>query len=75
MKISLDWLSDYIKLDLSADEIAEVLSDLGFPCEGMETHGDDTVIDVEITSNRGDCLGYLGIARELSAGYCGYSDR
>ncbi|GAJ04541.1 unnamed protein product, partial [marine sediment metagenome] len=28
---------------------------------------DDVVIDVEITSNRGDCLGYIGIARELTA--------
>ena len=67
MKISLTWLSDYIDIDRSAEQIAEILSDLGFPCEGIERPGDDTVIDVEITSNRGDCLGYIGIARELSA--------
>lgn len=67
MKISLNWLSDYIDIDRSAEQVAEILSDLGFPCEGIEHPGDDTVIDVEITSNRGDCLGYIGIARELSA--------
>ena len=67
MKISLDWLSDYIKIDKSAGEIAEILSDLGFPCEGIEKLADDTVIDVEVTSNRGDCLGYIGVARELAA--------
>jgi phenylalanyl-tRNA synthetase beta chain len=67
MKISLNWLADYIDIDRSAEEVAEILSDLGFPCEGIEHPGDDTVIDVEITSNRGDCLGYIGIARELSA--------
>lgn len=67
MKISLNWLSDYIETGFDADQIAEVLSDLGFPCEGIEHLDDDVVIDVEITSNRGDCLGYIGVARELSA--------
>jgi len=67
MKILLNWLSDYIETGLGADQIAEILSDLGFPCEGMEHLDDDVVIDVEITSNRGDCLGYIGIARELTA--------
>ena len=67
MKISLNWLSDYIKTDHSAEQVAEILSDLGFPCEGIEKLDDDVVIDVEITSNRGDCLGYIGIARELAA--------
>ncbi len=67
MKISLNWLTDYIETGLGADQIAEVLSDLGFPCEGIEYLGDDVVIDVEVTSNRGDCLSLLGIARELAA--------
>jgi phenylalanyl-tRNA synthetase beta chain len=67
MKISLNWLSDYIRTDHSAEQVAEILSDLGLPCEGIEKLDDDTVIDVEITSNRGDCLGYIGIARELAA--------
>ena len=66
MKISLDWLREYIKIDRSAEQIAEILSDLGFPWEGIEHCGDDAVIDVEVTSNRGDCLGYIGIARELA---------
>ncbi|MBN2183609.1 MAG: phenylalanine--tRNA ligase subunit beta [Sedimentisphaerales bacterium] len=66
MKISLEWLSDYIETGLSAEKIAEILSNLGFPCEGIEKIGNDTVIDVEVTSNRGDCLSYIGIARELA---------
>jgi phenylalanyl-tRNA synthetase beta chain len=67
MKISLNWLSDYIEIGHSVEEISEILSDLGFPCEGIEYPGDDAVIDVEVTSNRGDCLSYIGVARELSA--------
>ncbi|MBN2593155.1 MAG: phenylalanine--tRNA ligase subunit beta [Sedimentisphaerales bacterium] len=67
MKILLSWLSDYIKTDYSAEQIVEILSDVGLPCEGIEKLADDTVIDVEVTSNRGDCLGYIGVARELAA--------
>ncbi len=67
MKISLNWLSDYIKIERSTEEIAEILSDLGLPCEGIKHLDDDVVIDVEITSNRGDCLSYIAIARELAA--------
>ena len=67
MKISLNWLRDYIETDLKAEQIAEILSDLGLPCEGIEHLADDVVIDVEVTSNRGDCLSHIGIARELAA--------
>jgi len=67
MKISLNWLSDYIETGLPAEQIAEILSDLGLPCEEIKHLGDDAVIDVEITSNRGDCLSLLGVARELAA--------
>ncbi len=67
MKISLNWLNDYIETGLDADAIAEILSDQGFPCEGIDRLADDTVIDVEVTSNRGDCLSYIGVARELAA--------
>ena len=67
MKISLDWLRDYIEIERPAEEVAELLSDLGLPCEGIEYLDDDVVIDVEVTSNRGDCLSYIGIARELTA--------
>ncbi len=67
MRVSLNWLSDYIEIEHSAEQVAEILIDLGLPCESIERLGNDTVIDVEVTSNRGDCLGYIGIARELAA--------
>lgn len=67
MKISLNWLNDYIETGLAAERIAAILSNLGFPCEGIERLDDDTVLDVEVTSNRGDCLSHIGVARELAA--------
>lgn len=67
MKISLNWLSDYVEFERDAEAVADILSDRGFPCEGIEVLDDDVVIDVEVTSNRGDCLGHIGVARELAA--------
>lgn len=67
MKVLLSWLKDYVDIELSAQEVAEILSDRGFPYEGIEQLDNDAIIDVEVTSNRGDCLGYIGIARELAA--------
>jgi len=67
MKISINWLNDYVRTELPAQKIADILSDLGLPYEGIEYLKDDAVIDFEITSNRGDCLSHIGIARELAA--------
>ncbi len=67
MKILLSWLRDYIEIGLSAGKIVEILSDVGLPCEGIESFDNDVIIDIEVTSNRGDCLSYIGIARELAA--------
>ncbi|MFA6186661.1 MAG: phenylalanine--tRNA ligase subunit beta [Phycisphaerae bacterium] len=67
MKISLNWLKDYVPITQTAEQLSEMLSNLGFPTESIESVGDDTVIDFEITSNRGDCLSHIGIAREIAA--------
>ena len=67
MKVSLNWLRDYVEVERSAEQVADLLMHLGLPCEGVEEVGDDVVLDVEITSNRGDCLSHIGIARELAA--------
>src|SRR4030043_235848 len=61
MKVLLSWLRDYVEVDKSAQEIAEIFSNLGLPCEGIEYLDNDAVIDVEVTSNRGDCLGLIGM--------------
>src|SRR3989440_12815032 len=67
MKISLEWLSEYLPGPLDAQRAAEALTNAGLPVELIEQVGSDTVIDVEVTSNRGDCLSHVGIAREVSA--------
>src|ERR1700722_11887381 len=67
MKISLEWLGQFLAGPIDAQVAADALTNGGLPVEVIETVGADTVIDVEVTSNRGDCLSHIGVARELAA--------
>ena len=69
MLVSWDWLSQYVQLDMSADELAMRYALSGLNHESTQTVGQDTVIDLEVTSNRGDCLGHIGVAREAAVLY------
>lgn len=66
MIVSWNWLNDYVQLSASPDEVAERLMMAGLNHESTEKAGDDWAIDLEVTSNRPDCLGHIGIAREAA---------
>lgn len=66
MLVSWNWLKDYVPLAMSAEELTERLSMTGLNLEGVEKLDGDVSIDLEVTSNRPDCLGHIGIAREIS---------
>ena len=67
MNISYNWLKHLIDIDLPADELAAALTRVGLAVEGVHAFRDDLVLDVDLTSNRPDCLSHLGIAREVAA--------
>jgi phenylalanyl-tRNA synthetase beta chain len=66
MNISYNWLKDLIEHDLTPEQLAAQLTRVGLAVEGIHPHGDDFVLDVDLTSNRPDCLSHLGVAREVS---------
>jgi len=66
MLVSWNWLKDYVALEMSHDELVERLSMSGLNYEGSEDVEDDVQIDLEVTSNRPDCLGHIGVAREIA---------
>ena len=68
MRISLNWLTDYVDVaGIPVKELATILTDIGLNCEEIIETPTDIVLDLEITSNRPDCLGHLGVAREAAA--------
>lgn len=70
MLVSWNWLRDYIQLDVEPSEVARRLMMAGLNHESSDSVGDDLAIDLEVTSNRPDCLGHIGIARECAV-LCG----
>lgn len=67
MYVSVKWLNDYLGEPADADEQAELLTLAGFPLEGREDVDGDVRQDFEMTSNRGDCVCHVGLAREVAA--------
>jgi len=66
MIVSWDWLQQYVKLPVSAAEFGKRVMMAGLNLESVEPTGDDTAVDLEVTSNRVDCLGHIGVAREAA---------
>ncbi len=66
MLVSWNWLKQYVPLDMPLEELERRLMMAGLNHEGTEEVGGDLAIDLEVTSNRPDCLGHIGIAREIA---------
>ncbi|MBX3474672.1 MAG: phenylalanine--tRNA ligase subunit beta [Planctomycetes bacterium] len=67
MKATHQWIDSYVGSGLDAPEVARRLTLAGTEVEKSEPAGTDTCFTLEVTSNRVDCLGVLGLARELAA--------
>ena len=67
MRVSYNWLRDYVDINISAQKLAQVLTMAGLTVDSIEKRLGDSVLDIEITSNRPDWLSYIGIAREVAA--------
>jgi phenylalanyl-tRNA synthetase beta chain len=66
MLISWNWLKQYVPLNMPPEELEQRLMMAGLNHEETHAVDDDLCIDLEVTSNRPDCLGHIGIAREVS---------
>ncbi|MEZ6062208.1 MAG: phenylalanine--tRNA ligase subunit beta [Planctomycetaceae bacterium] len=66
MLVSKNWLADYVPLNMPVEELTHRLTMSGLNLEEYSAVDDDISIDLEVTSNRPDCLGHIGIAREVS---------
>jgi len=65
--MTFSWLRELCPVTLSAEEMARRLSLSGCLIEEIHPLPDDTLYVAEITSNRPDLLGAVGIAREMAA--------
>ena len=69
MKVIYNWLKEFVDVTAAPNEVASRLALSGTNIGSFENGPHGAVIDAEVGSNRPDCLGHFGIARELSAVY------
>lgn len=67
MKVSTNWLKEFVTLSPPLERIAERLTLAGLEVKRVESRPDlgDTIFEVEITTNRPDWLSHWGVAREI----------
>jgi phenylalanyl-tRNA synthetase beta chain len=69
MLFSTRWLAEYVDLPEDVRDLARRLTAGGHAVDGIEEKGDDVLLDVEVTTNRPDCMNHLGLAREIAVLY------
>src|SRR6266704_1854514 len=69
MKVVYNWLKDLVDVSATPQELASRLALSGTNIGGVENGPHAAVIEAEVSSNRPDCLGHYGIAREVATIY------
>jgi phenylalanyl-tRNA synthetase beta chain len=69
MKISPQWLRDFVDLNVNYHQLADDLTLAGIAVESVSGEGDATIFEMDITTNRPDAMNHYGVARECSAIY------
>ncbi len=69
MRISVEWLKDYVDVPADLGQLKHDLTMAGLVVEGVLDPEGAPVLELEVTSNRPDCLSHIGVAREIAALY------
>ena len=69
MKISPQWVREFVDLAVDDRRLAEDLTGVGIAVEGISGSGADCVFEMEIGTNRPDAMNHYGVAREAAAIY------
>jgi len=69
MKVVYNWLKDFVDVAASPQDLASRLALSGTNIGGVENGPHGAVFEAEVSSNRPDCLGHYGMAREVAAIY------
>jgi phenylalanyl-tRNA synthetase beta chain len=69
MKISPQWLREFVDLTVDDRRLAEDLTSIGIAVEGISGEGANSVFEMEIGTNRPDAMNHYGVAREAAALY------
>src|SRR5438477_4743705 len=69
MKLSSQWLREFVDLTVDDHRLAEDLTSIGVAVEGISGEGASVIFEMEIGTNRPDAMNHYGVAREAAAFY------
>ncbi|MFH1874903.1 MAG: phenylalanine--tRNA ligase subunit beta [Pseudomonadota bacterium] len=67
MRVTWDWLKEFVETTHKPEEVAEMLTMSGLEVEAIFNRDGLTVFELGVTPNRSDCLSVQGVAREVAA--------
>jgi phenylalanyl-tRNA synthetase beta chain len=69
MRVPLGWLEEFVDVTVEPGRLAGDLTAAGLAVDAIETVGGETVFELDVTTNRVDCMNVYGVAREVAALY------
>jgi phenylalanyl-tRNA synthetase beta chain len=69
MRVSYEWLKEFVDVAETPNQLATRFTSLGLAVDALESHGGDSIFELDVATNRPDCLSHLGVAREIAAAY------
>jgi phenylalanyl-tRNA synthetase beta chain len=69
VKVPLSWLREHVAFTVEPRRLADDLTGVGLAVDAIESHGGETVLELDVTTNRVDCMNVYGVAREVAAIY------
>jgi phenylalanyl-tRNA synthetase beta chain len=69
VKVPVSWLREFVDVKVEPERLGEALTRVGLAVEGIDRTGGDAVLDLDVTTNRVDCMNVYGVARELAVIY------
>ena len=69
MKVSYNWLKEFVDITETPQQLGTRLTNLGLAVDALESHANDWIFELDIATNRPDCLSHFGVAREIAAAY------
>src|SRR5262245_55954231 len=69
MKISYNWLKEFVDVSETPQQLGVRFTNLGLAVEALESVANDSLFELDVATNRPDCLSHFGVAREVAAAY------
>src|SRR6267378_3518464 len=69
MKVSYKWLKEFVDISEAPPQLGNRFTNVGLAVDALENAGGDAVFELDVATNRPDCLSHFGVAREIAAIY------